>query len=115
MGDVILGGRSRNSGHFPKLDVKTVEIPDESVNDDLFPLFLSFHGLNLKQHRATESDRDHATHVAELQQSEDDEGGDAAEEDDVAADNEVDHNVFDGLDGTWLHNVHRRPHLGNDR
>ena len=47
--------------------------------------------------------------------SEDDDGGDAVEEDDVAADNEVDHNVFDGLDGTWLHNVHRRPHLGNDR
>ena len=105
MGDVLLGGRSRSSGrHFPKLDVKTVEIPDESVNDDLFPLFLSFHGLNLKQ-RATESGRDHATHAAE---SEDD-GGDAAEEEDVAADNEMDQNMFDMLDGTRLPHAHSRP------
>ena len=104
MGDVILGRRS----NFPKLDVKTVEIPDESVNDDLFPLFLSFHGLNLKQ-RETESGRDHATHVAESQQGEDDEGGDAAEEEDIAADNEVDQNMFDMLAGTRLPHAHRRP------
>ena len=56
LGDVILGSRSRNTGrHFPKLDVKTVEIPDDSVNDDLFPLFLSFHGLNLKHAAKVES------------------------------------------------------------
>ena len=105
MGDVILGRRS----NFPKLDVKTVEIPDESVNDDLFPLFLSFHGLNLK-HRATKNDRDHATHAAESEHSEDDEGGDAAEEEhDVAADNEVDQDMFDMLAGTRLPHAHRRP------
>ena len=104
---MILGSRSRNSGHFPKLTVKTVEIPDESVNDDLFPLFLSFHGLNLK----------HATNVeddAEPHNEEDSEGGDAGEEDDAMSDDgNGDDDMFDIVQGNGFLNAHTRPHVGS--
>ena len=110
---MILGRRGRNSGHFPKLDVKTVDIPDESVNDDLFPLFLSFHGLNTK-HASDDVEEGGATdsHMRENHLSEDYEGGNAGEEDDVIAD-DVDDDVFDILEGTGLLNAHTRPHVGN--
>ena len=112
---MILGRRGRNSGHFPKLDVKTVDIPDESVNDDLFPLFLSFHGLNTKKHAPDDVGEGGATESqkGENHFSEDYEGGDAGEEEDDVVADDVDDDVFDILEGTGLLNAHTRPHVGN--
>ena len=109
-----MGSRSRNSGRFPKLDVKTVEIPDESVGEDLFPLFLSFHGLNLKRAKAQASEAESRGAEEEEEENrdqedafDDDDGGDAGEESD-AIDEGGD--VFDILEGTGLLNAHTRPH-----
>ena len=108
-----MGSRSRNSGRFPKLDVKTVEIPDESVGADLFPLFLSFHGLNLKRNKvqgaAAESRgaEEEEENRDQEDTGDDADGGDAEEESDAIDDGS---DVFDILEGTGLLNAHTRPH-----